>query len=166
MELYHQSIDRSHRQNGHCVTHFSPGPTFWMALCDSAKCHEFSNKNRPRKITGIMPIIPAISHALKINNISTNNILNARGRNNATNKICIVVRLLCRAEKRWTKQRDAQRGDIILWRVFSLPPSRLVIEWLLAEHSGPRNNCFLLLKFLDTCTHLHVQHTELKLVRE
>lgn len=74
--------------------------------------------------------------------------------------VCMVAWLLCRAERRWTKQRDTQRADIIRWRVFSLPSSRLVTEWLLAEHSGLRNNCFHLLKVPGQCTCLYA-HTHI-----
>lgn len=58
-----------------------------------------------------------------------------------------------------------QRGDIICWRVFSLPSSRLVTELLLAEHSGLKKELFPLVKrswTMNTYTFLKT-HTELKL---
>ena len=128
-----------------------------MALCETAKSKVFK-QNRPGCIFRSRPVISAMTHFQKTQTVylqityclweqQENITLNDQS---AWWSYCYAAQ-----RRRWTKQRDTQRGDIICWRVLSLPSSRLVTKLLLAVHSGQRNNCFHVLKVPGQCTHLY-----------
>lgn len=115
-ELWHPLTKRSHRRNRDCVT--NPGPTLWMALC------EYLEKNRPTSITGMTPAIPPMTHVLKANNVSTNYKAAVSNGSVAWNERSEQSLITVQRDRRWTKQRDTQRGDIIRWGDFSLASSQ------------------------------------------
>lgn len=80
-------------------------------------------KNRPRSITGMTPAIPPMTHVLKANNVSTNYKAAVRNGSVAWNERSERP-IAVQCDRRWTKQRDTQRGDIIRWGDFSLASSQ------------------------------------------
>lgn len=119
-ELWHSLTKRSHRRNRDCVTNV--GPALWKALCEHFEKRK--KKNRPRSITGMTPAIPPMTHVLEANNVSTNYKAAVSNGSAAWNEWSEQRLIAVQHDRRWTKQRDTQRGDIIRWGDFSLASSQ------------------------------------------
>lgn len=116
-------------------------------------------KNRPRSITGMTPAIPSLTHVLKANNVSTNYKAAVSNGSVAWNerseqRLMIAVQ----RDRRWTKQRDMQRGDIIHWGDFSLASSqsghRAAFGW---THWSEKQVLLLVNSSCAHGTHLYAQ---------
>lgn len=70
------------------------------------------------------PAIPPMTHVLKANNVSTNYKAAVRNRSVAWNERSEQRLIAVQRDRRWTKQRDTQRGDIIRCRDLSLASSQ------------------------------------------
>lgn len=127
-------------------------------------------QNRPRNITGITPLVPAITHSLQTNNSIYKLHTDCKEQERSLKwTVCVVVWLLCRVERRWTKQRDTHGGDIIRWRVFSLPTSqaghRAAFGWAQWTEKQLFSHLFKVpLHMTHICMHRRIlQHTHIEL---